>query len=591
MPTRWLVALALVLGTQQCCALRSTYIQSLSASALTRSFSCKPLQLCTTFQMPRACRTVVLAGSDGIAESVAAPGDANFGEFDWKKHWYPIAFDRFTDKDAPFAFTLLGERLVLWWDPVDSAWSAMRDVCPHRLAPLSEGRVNDKGDIECPYHGWSFEGKTGACTSIPQSSTPEKVSNDKRACGSALHTVLAQGIIWVWAAPIYPGQEEPSHSLIPVCQAFENEGVTTDDVSIDLPYDYTLLLENVMDMSHVPFTHHGTQGNRKFARPIHYKIKDPLKSSGFLIEWSSSIQSLTQSETPPTTANSPDSTTDTQTTDKQTIKPLPPAKTEFHAPSYQYHKLQLPGFTLWIVIYAVPTTPGQCRLLARFPVIRKTPTTDKSALKLNIKRQFQKPVFLQHMMRNQVFEDDNIFLHAQERELALRLGGHLHTDTALPGESTNEKTKPGAWTSSYYLATTSDTPVVLFRRWLDRTAPLPWSPGTPAAKYYDLTWEKERLLDRRKSHLNHCLPCQKAARMLKVGKGVVAGIAGALMVMCVSHTALMKFLLPSVSLLTKKLITYVLLAICGGAYVVIGQLQSRLVQGPYPPTRNLRNQR
>jgi len=45
----------------------------------------------------------------------------------------------------------------------------------------------------------------GACTSIPQSSTPEKVSQDKRACGTALHTALEQGIIWVWAEPIYPG--------------------------------------------------------------------------------------------------------------------------------------------------------------------------------------------------------------------------------------------------------------------------------------------------------------------------------------------------------------------------------------------------
>jgi len=45
----------------------------------------------------------------------------------------------------------------------------------------------------------------GACTSIPQSSTPEKVSKDKRACGTALHTALEQGIIWVWAEPIYPG--------------------------------------------------------------------------------------------------------------------------------------------------------------------------------------------------------------------------------------------------------------------------------------------------------------------------------------------------------------------------------------------------
>ena len=48
--------------------------------------------------------------------------------------------------------------------------------------------------------------------------------------------------------------------------------------------DYTVLLENVMDISHVPFTHHGTQGKRNFARPINYKVKEALKNSGFLVE-------------------------------------------------------------------------------------------------------------------------------------------------------------------------------------------------------------------------------------------------------------------------------------------------------------------
>ncbi|MCY0886083.1 MAG: 3-isopropylmalate dehydratase small subunit, partial [Firmicutes bacterium] len=37
---------------------------------------------------------------------------------------------------------------------------AMRDICPHRAAPLSAGRLVDKpgeGEtIECPYHGWRF---------------------------------------------------------------------------------------------------------------------------------------------------------------------------------------------------------------------------------------------------------------------------------------------------------------------------------------------------------------------------------------------------------------------------------------------------
>ena len=43
---------------------------------------------------------------------------------------------------------------------------AMRDICPHRAAPLSKGCIKD-GTVECPYHGWRFGIEDGACQDIP----------------------------------------------------------------------------------------------------------------------------------------------------------------------------------------------------------------------------------------------------------------------------------------------------------------------------------------------------------------------------------------------------------------------------------------
>lgn len=315
----------------------------------------------------RAVPTIASAETDGkgIASTVLESAD-DFGEFDWKKHWYPVAFDAFTDKSKPFAFTLLGERLVIWWDHVDMAWSAMLDVCPHRLAPLSEGRVNAQGDIECPYHGWSFDGESGACTAIPQSTSPEAVSRDKRACGTAMHTALEQGIIWVWGEPIKAGEQPPSPELLPVCPAFALEGVISDDVSVDLPYDYTLLLENVMDISHVPYTHHGTQGKREFARPINYTVTEALTQTGFKLE------SRMQAPIRAASADKDAAQSDVGKGEKRDAdikkKGLPPQETVFRAPCYQHTEISLGKFTVWVVTYAVPTVPGQCRLLARFPV-------------------------------------------------------------------------------------------------------------------------------------------------------------------------------------------------------------------------------
>ncbi|MBK8576429.1 MAG: Rieske 2Fe-2S domain-containing protein [Elusimicrobia bacterium] len=37
---------------------------------------------------------------------------------------------------------------------------AMDNVCPHRGAPLSEGRL-DGAQIVCPWHGWAFDVLTG----------------------------------------------------------------------------------------------------------------------------------------------------------------------------------------------------------------------------------------------------------------------------------------------------------------------------------------------------------------------------------------------------------------------------------------------
>ena len=79
--------------------------------------------------------------------------------------WWPVASADALRDGQPQAVTLFDEPLVLWRDGAGRA-VLQRDRCPHRGARLSLGRVCDDGTLQCPYHGWRFDG-AGACVSVP----------------------------------------------------------------------------------------------------------------------------------------------------------------------------------------------------------------------------------------------------------------------------------------------------------------------------------------------------------------------------------------------------------------------------------------
>ena len=125
--------------------------------------------------------------------------------------------------------------------------------------------------------------------------------------------------------------------------------------------------------------------------------------------------------------------------------------------------------------------------------------------------------------------------------------------------------------------------MVLWRRWLDRTSPLPWSPRAPVRNYALLPQDRQRLLDRAQGHLAHCSVCQKAASRLGVLRTAVAAAAVATVFFAVP---VLDAVIPAVSAWVKRGVGFVVAAALGAAWWGIGQLLSRLHVGPYPPTRN-----
>jgi len=72
--------------------------------------------------------------------------------------WLPFIVISSNDDEFPLELTVAGSTYAVWRNPLDrdnaetKGYSIMLDQCPHRLAPLSQGRVDTiTGCIECPY--------------------------------------------------------------------------------------------------------------------------------------------------------------------------------------------------------------------------------------------------------------------------------------------------------------------------------------------------------------------------------------------------------------------------------------------------------
>ncbi len=64
---------------------------------------------------------------------------------------WPLRTVHTLDKSRPMQQTVLGMDVVIWWSEPEQRWNVFQDACPHRMAPLSHGRITD-GQLSCAYH-------------------------------------------------------------------------------------------------------------------------------------------------------------------------------------------------------------------------------------------------------------------------------------------------------------------------------------------------------------------------------------------------------------------------------------------------------
>jgi len=132
----------------------------------------------------------------------------------------------------------------------DGSVFALRDICPHRAAPLSAGRIVENS-VECPYHGWRFGTGNGTCQEIPALCSDQDMDPSKIKVRS--FPVLENGqLIWVYLSSDKKFQGTPT--VDPPSIPFANRRPTIDDgLTLNCHVDHAVV--GLMDPAHGPFVH------------------------------------------------------------------------------------------------------------------------------------------------------------------------------------------------------------------------------------------------------------------------------------------------------------------------------------------------
>ncbi len=177
--------------------------------------------------------------------------------------WYFALPSKCLKAGSLTSLMLLGEPVVLGRKS-DNKIFALRDFCPHRGIPLSDGRIV-KDEIECCYHGWRFN-SAGVCTFIPSLVDGQKMnlSNIK-----VLEYPVREsaGCIWIFI----PKNLSDFTINIPAPNLSKIPGKPVISEKIEFPCNADHAVIGLMDPAHGPFVHTSWWWRSK--KSIHEKRK------------------------------------------------------------------------------------------------------------------------------------------------------------------------------------------------------------------------------------------------------------------------------------------------------------------------------
>jgi phenylpropionate dioxygenase-like ring-hydroxylating dioxygenase large terminal subunit len=189
------------------------------------------------------------AAAKAVTKSTAA-----FGRGFLYDLWYFAALSSELMPGKLKRYEMLGEPVLIGRTRAGEAY-ALRDICPHRAAPLSAGALiqdqNGSDAVQCPYHGWTFRTADGVCSSIP-SLVEGQGLDAERIRVRAYPMRESQGLVFVYIAA------DPRHAAI-ASEPPTFEGVVGGAPKMVERMDFESHIDQavvgLMDPTHGPFVH------------------------------------------------------------------------------------------------------------------------------------------------------------------------------------------------------------------------------------------------------------------------------------------------------------------------------------------------
>lgn len=111
---------------------------------------------------------------------------------------------------------------------------------------------------------------------------PEGAKIPRAACLKKYEVRDSQGVVWVWMSE----KNAPNKDKLPYFEHYARPGFRDVSTIHELPYDHSILLENLMDPAHVPISHDRTDwtAKREDAQPLVMTVTERT-NRGFAGQW------------------------------------------------------------------------------------------------------------------------------------------------------------------------------------------------------------------------------------------------------------------------------------------------------------------